>query len=156
MAITLNDGLKINAPRATDMRYGKLTSGKTAPYPSKAEALALIPVPYRHVGLTINIANEEWWWKMGVNDEDLVIKSSASGGTVIIFKVKDADVGNIDKVILDLAGKNFTMERDITTMVKDVDYIIYPGGGFAMIDPEDAFIKDQVFKLTVVDNLIII
>lgn len=156
MPITLNDGLKVNAPRASDMRYGKITSGKTAPYASVAEALALVPIPYRYVGLTINISNEEWWWKTGVNDGDLVIKSSAPDGLIVIFKVTASDVGEVEKLIPALAGKQFTMRRDLATMVKDVDYLIYPGGGFSMINAGDEFLLDQVFELTVTQNIIVI
>ena len=90
MPITVNDGLKTNAPRATDARYGKLGGGKTVPYATTAEALVAIAISYRHIGLTVNVANQEWWWKDDVTDDALVIKSNgASAGRAVLNLTAD-------------------------------------------------------------------
>ena len=75
MAIIINDNYSLQAPnKAFDARYFDVD----APWASCAAAIAGIPT-YRYQGLTINIAGEEWWWKDGTADGDLVQK--ALGGT---------------------------------------------------------------------------
>jgi len=47
------------------------------PYASIAEAtgLVLMPLAVRHKGLTLNIAGDEYWWKDGIQNDDLVEKN---------------------------------------------------------------------------------
>jgi len=51
MPIEVNDGLQINAPRYGDTRAGKISSGRSAPYSSLAEALSSISKDYRSSGM---------------------------------------------------------------------------------------------------------
>lgn len=75
MAILINDNYSLQAQnKAFDARYLDIDTT----WASCAAAIAGIPT-YRYPGLTINISNEEWWWKDGVSDGDLVQKSL--GGT---------------------------------------------------------------------------
>ena len=67
MSINLNDNLFVNAGKPID---GKYLSGTTG-YSSIAAVNAAISVPLRYVGLTVNIANIEYWYKNGVEDGDL-------------------------------------------------------------------------------------
>jgi hypothetical protein len=71
MSINLNDNLIVQAPKATDERYG--------PYTSTAQALAAINPIVRYQGLTIGVeaggSVTEYWFKDGISDFDLVVKS---------------------------------------------------------------------------------
>jgi len=71
MSINLNDNLIVQAPKATDERYG--------PYASEAEALATIEPIVRYQGLTVGIiiggSTKEYWFKGGIADSDFVIKT---------------------------------------------------------------------------------
>jgi hypothetical protein len=75
MPITLNDNLKILAPKSSDNRY--LKNG-VVPYESVTEANTLIL--YKHAGLTVLIDDgggpAEYWYVGGT----FVPKSGASGG----------------------------------------------------------------------------
>lgn len=152
--IILNDGIKVNAPRSYDMRYGKLSGGKTVPYSNKAEALASIVAEYRHIGLTVNIADEEWWFKGAITDDALVRKYTP--GQAFLFEVKEEHVGNIGVSIPGLAGYLFTLRRDIAGLFYGIDYTIYPAGGFEMVNALDAFQIGQRFELIIVTSITVI
>lgn len=52
------------------------------PYTSKDEVYTNIPKHYRHIGLKVNINNEEYWFKSGVEDTDLVkVELGGSGSS---------------------------------------------------------------------------
>jgi hypothetical protein len=75
MAINLNDNLIVQAPKATDERYG--------PYDSTAEALSVIEPIIRYPGLTAGVyilgqLTEYWFWN-GILDADFVEKTGGSG-----------------------------------------------------------------------------
>jgi len=80
MAIILNDGLKINAGKPVDIKY---LNSSNQPYTDIAEAIAAIPQALRYIGLTINIANIDYWWHLNVTDSGLVIKDSGLANTGI-------------------------------------------------------------------------
>lgn len=78
MAILLNDNLDIAAPKAADNRFG--------PHVSVAAANTAIPSIKRFVGLTVGIISGstvvEYWYRAGITDGDLVVKSlSTNAGT---------------------------------------------------------------------------
>ena len=80
MAIILNDNLKINVGKPVDSKY----LNGLVPYTNIGEVNTVVPIAERYVGLTVNIVNEEYWYKDGVGDIDLVEKLvSSSGGTGI-------------------------------------------------------------------------
>lgn len=68
MAIILNDNIKINAGKPSESKY--LTTGNTA-YSSPAAVCAAIPVPERHLGLTVLVESggtkAEYWFREDVN-----------------------------------------------------------------------------------------
>lgn len=72
MAIGLNDNIKIEAGKPGDAKY---LNPLNTPYSSINEVNTTIPVPQRHVGLTVNINNVEYWYKLGVTDTNLVLKT---------------------------------------------------------------------------------
>lgn len=85
-----------NSP--VDSKYGVIDANVWRPYNNLAEALSLLPSGIRYKGLTINIADKEYWWKAGITNADLIEKSSGAGG--IIDTTYDAlktlkDAGNL-------------------------------------------------------------
>lgn len=79
MAIILNDNIKINAGKPSEAKY--LSSGNTV-YTSISEVNTTVPISERHIGLTVNIGYDEYWYSTGVTDSDLILKKSASGSTI--------------------------------------------------------------------------
>lgn len=76
MAILLNDNVQIFAPKALDNRYG--------PYTTLELAKSSVAIVNRHLGLTVGIGTTlvvEYWWKAGIADTDLVVKTVDDGGT---------------------------------------------------------------------------
>jgi hypothetical protein len=85
MAINLSDNIKVQAPKPADSRYLNIT----VPYTGTTEVNMLIPSGERFPGLTVLIngtqtggVNKEYWYKIGVADVDLVLKSL--GGTSVL------------------------------------------------------------------------
>jgi hypothetical protein len=70
-------GIKVLNPTSLDAKY--LNDG--VPYVSISGANAAIVSGIRHIGLTVNIANDEYWYRDGIGDGQLVEKITASGGT---------------------------------------------------------------------------
>src|ERR1035437_4755106 len=73
--IILNDNIRINAGKPVDVKY--LSSGNTA-YISVSAVNTAITVPERHIGLTVNINNDEYWYKTGLTNTSLVLKQSGT------------------------------------------------------------------------------
>jgi hypothetical protein len=77
MAILINDNYDLAANKPFDARYLNIDT----PWTDIPAVLAGIPT-YRYIGLTVNIAGVEYWWKDGVGDGDLVEKIFTGGGTI--------------------------------------------------------------------------
>jgi hypothetical protein len=79
MAIILNDNIKINAGKPSESKY--LNTGNTA-YASVVAANLALPVPVRHMGLTVLVVsggtNIEYWYENGVADVNLIQKKYES------------------------------------------------------------------------------
>jgi len=71
MAIILNDNINVEAPKATDNRYG--------PYANTAVALTSVPAYQRYQGLVVGVLISgsvvEYWFKDGTADGNLVAKA---------------------------------------------------------------------------------
>ena len=85
MAILLNDNVQVYAPKALDNRYG--------PYSTLELAKSSVAEVNRHLGLTVGIGTTlivEYWWKTGITDTDLVLKTTGEGGGGPTLSVTDA------------------------------------------------------------------
>ena len=90
MAIALNDNIITNAPKPSDARYGN--------FADIATALAEVGAGIRYQGLTVGILTggtvEEYWFKNGIADGDLVIKTpDLSGYEVLTNKSTSTTLG---------------------------------------------------------------
>ena len=77
MAIQYNENIKIAAPLSIDNRYLSLRtlSGSPLPYSGLTEVNNTIILNERYTGLTVNINNLEYWYKDGVTNTDLILKT---------------------------------------------------------------------------------
>ena len=70
MAIKLTDSIRVGQQKPVEDKY----FNGLVPYISVAEVNNLIEQSVRHRGLTVNINGEEYWYKDGINDSNLVLK----------------------------------------------------------------------------------
>jgi hypothetical protein len=94
MAIALSDNLQINFPKPTDARlYNNLT-----PYTSSAQVTGSINIDYRFLGLTVLVSSSteiaEYWWKEGINDNQLILKTAGTEGT-FLTTASNVNNGNV-------------------------------------------------------------
>jgi hypothetical protein len=73
MAITLNDSAQVNAPRSMDNKY--LLDGANT-YANITQVNNKILSAYRTLGLTVLIGNDEYWYRNGITNSDLVLKTN--------------------------------------------------------------------------------
>ena len=78
MSLELPYGVKVLNPEPVDAKY----LNGSAVYTGITQANSLIPQAIRHIGLTVNINNDEYWYASGTTDGDLVLKFSSSGSTI--------------------------------------------------------------------------
>ena len=78
MAINLADNIRVGQQKPIDDKYFNGLS----PYTNVAQAKSLILSAVRHRGLTVNVAGVEWWWKDGIADNQLVVKTVDLSGYV--------------------------------------------------------------------------
>ena len=78
MAINLADNIRVGQQKPIDDKYFNGLS----PYTNVAQAKSLILSAVRHRGLTVNVAGVEWWWKDGILDAQLVVKTVDLSGYV--------------------------------------------------------------------------
>ena len=72
MAINITDSIRVGQQKPVDDKY----FNGLAPYTSITQVNNLIPKAVRHIGLTVNINGEEYWYKDGIEDYDLIFKSN--------------------------------------------------------------------------------
>lgn len=142
MAISLSDNLRISAPKPTDDRTG--------PWPSVTAALQadVLRSAYRVKGLTVvieaNGVSEEWWFRDGVADADLVRKGPGSGSTMGVgvwfgnVLPIGGPYGATKKILITKNGVDYWMPLMPTTNVPN------PAGVVDIIGPFSATHKMRV------------
>jgi len=85
--IQLSSGIVLGAPKPLDVKYG--------PFSSTAEANSLVSNSLRYKGLTVGILESgiavEYWYREGITDSDLILKTGAldSATTAELDDLKD-------------------------------------------------------------------
>jgi len=77
MPFELPFSIKLINPQSVDFYY---LSGGTTPYSSVAQANSAT-AGVRYIGLTVNINGVEYWYKNGITDGDLILKTVESTGS---------------------------------------------------------------------------
>ena len=72
MSIKLSDSIRVGQQKPLEDKY----FNELVPYISTSQVNTLIPKAVRHIGLTVNINREEYWYKDGIEDSDLIFKSN--------------------------------------------------------------------------------
>ena len=70
MAIKLSDSIRVGQQKPLEDKY----FNELVPYTSTTQVNTLLPKAVRHIGLTVNINKEEYWYKDGIEDSNLVLK----------------------------------------------------------------------------------
>lgn len=79
MALTINDTIQNNSGKPIDAKYGIFASGSFRPYTSTTEANTTVNSAYRSIGLTVLVGTQEYWYRDGVADGNLIVKTPGSG-----------------------------------------------------------------------------
>jgi hypothetical protein len=160
MSINLNDNLIVQAPKATDDRYG--------PYESEAEATSSIENIVRYQGLTagVIVGGEvvDYWFKDGIADLDFVVKTTGgSGGTAGIVgdigfacsdEITDLTTGlrltfhapySLDISQIKLSCNSPPLGSNLIVDIKDNGTSIFTDKPFV---PDGAEIESSVYTLT--------
>jgi len=85
MAINLSDNIHVSGPKPTESKYLNIT----VPYTGITEVNSCIPEGERHVGLTVNINNVDYWYRAGIADGDLIEKTY-TGDTTTYLKLNQS------------------------------------------------------------------
>ena len=73
MSIKLSDSIRVGQQKPLEDKY----FNELVPYTSINQVNTLLPEAIRHRGLTVNINGEEYWYKDGIEDSNLVLKSNS-------------------------------------------------------------------------------
>jgi len=101
MSIPLFDSVKVNTGKPLDSKYLNVNN---LPYSDVNEVNNAIPLTQRHVGLTVNINNVEYWYGNGVNAGDLILKGSAGADGEINTA---SNIGSGTTIFKQKVGVNF-------------------------------------------------
>ena len=71
MSIKLSDSIRVGQQKPLEDKY----FNELVPYTSTSQVNTLLLKSVRHIGLTVNINGEEYWYKDGIEDSNLVLKS---------------------------------------------------------------------------------
>lgn len=82
MAIILNDNLQINKGAPVDAKY----LNGTLDYLDAAEVNSIIPLTYRHLGLTVRVSGVEYWYQDSIQDSGLVIKGTGADSAGVFIQ----------------------------------------------------------------------
>lgn len=80
---------------------------KYGPYDSVNHAISEIPISIRRIGLTVGIifiensveTIKDYWWKRGIEDEDLELKVDKAAFTKISELINDVNFQDYDQVV---------------------------------------------------------
>lgn len=169
MSIVFNDNIENRTPKALDDQTGVFEGGIWRPWNSILEAVESdkLNIAYRNIGLTICITVDgvttEYWWRDGINNDQLVRKESNSGQ---YFNITDANF-ELDKRTYynpDLVTMDYTVEYagnqlgggswDKGLMLEGSEYERLSTGGFVLLLPYEANVGD-VFQIANVSNSLV-
>lgn len=121
MSLELPFGIKVINPVPLDSKY--LNTGGT-PYATVSEANLQVPYSIRHIGLTVNINGVEYWYKDGIFDFDLIIKSAGSLLDITGYTAAtEVRLQQIESDIFDLQVFSANTTNTINDIQSDISYI---------------------------------
>ena len=125
MAINLSDNILAQTTKPADAKYGPFTAASLAT--ATASALSLNISTFRYQGLTVGLVDtsnspayvQEWWFKDGILDADLVEKTASStGGAIEILQTGTSVSTAVSKIdVNSVAGKGLIAKgKPLTTI----------------------------------------
>jgi len=137
MAINLNDNINTISNKPLDNRYSVNMLGATGYYETVAAANLAIPIPQRHRGLTVGIKLtgglfEEYWYRDGVADINLIPKGSGSAGAengLNVYTNNKVRLGGtllVDTTV-ELSQKKLTLKDTVYSTNNPTGITISPG-----------------------------
>ena len=148
MAINLNDNIKIFAGKPSESKY--LSSTNTV-YSSIGNVNAAIPITLRHIGLTVNVGNVEYWYKDGVTDGNLIEKIYSTLIPITDYITGGTNVGYFSgQTGIQTLPINHLYDNDYDGKYNSL-YNYYYRGGDGIIHvgtPKDGIIKRGYLKST--------
>lgn len=139
MAVVIQDNFNVAAAKAIDNRYEKVVGGVSTPYVNTSEVLTSIPLVYRHLGLTVCVADglsiKEYWFKDNLTT--LVPKSGAVSDAKNGLTLDTSD-GKIK-----LGGTLTETSTDITGVDKFFNFYLNSGAG----DRYTQFLSNKFFGI---------
>lgn len=111
MSIKLSDSIRVGQQKPLEDKY----FNELVPYTSTTQVNTLLPKAVRHIGLTVNINGEEYWYKDGIEDENLVLKVSNIDTLILKNQEQDNRLENLE-------GENANQNDLINDLSSELDY----------------------------------
>ena len=111
MSIKLSDSIRVGQQKPLEDKY----FNELVPYTSTTQVNTLLPKAVRHIGLTVNINGEEYWYKDGIEDSNLVLKITNSD----IYDLKNQEQ---DDRLENLESENVSQYDLINDLSSSIDY----------------------------------
>ena len=109
-SIKLSDSIRVGQQKPLEDKY----FNELVPYTSTSQVNTFLPKAVRHRGLTVNINGDEYWYKNGIEDGDLVFKSNQNNIEVT-------------KLELDNLVSSSQLVKDSIYKISGVDSTLYGG-----------------------------
>lgn len=111
MAIKLSDSIRVGQQKPLEDKY----FNELVPYTSTTQVNTLLPKAVRHIGLTVNINGEEYWYKSGIEDSNLILKVP----NIDTFILKNQEQ---DNRLENLEGENVAQYDLINDLSSELDF----------------------------------
>lgn len=109
MSIKLSDSIRVGQQKPLEDKY----FNELVPYTSTSQVNTLLPKPVRHIGLTVNINKEEYWYKDGIEDSNLVLKiTNSDTSNLVPYTGANKDVNIASNYFNTSKGFVFTKDAD--------------------------------------------
>ena len=148
MSIKLSDSIRVGQQKPLEDKY----FNELVPYTSTAQVNTLLPKAVRHIGLTVNINGEEYWYKDGIENEDLVLKiNNIDTSNLVPYTGANKDVNIASNYFKTSKGFELTKDADNYFRVQDIGN--YNTLDFSSLDTGDDNFGRVIFLVNPDDNL---
>ena len=114
MSIKLSDSIRVGQQKPLEDKY----FNELVPYTSTSQVNTLLPKAVRHIGLTVNIDGEEYWYKDGIEDANLVLKVPNMDTFILKNQEQDDRLENLE-------GEN-AFQNDRLFFLEEIYYVWTP------------------------------
>ena len=94
MSIKLSDSIRVGQQKPLDDKY----FNELVHYTSTSQVNNLVSKAIRHIGLTVNINGEEYWYKDGIEDSNLVPKIPNTDAFILKNQEQDSRLENLEGI----------------------------------------------------------